>query len=297
MQVTSSALARLPTTGAKSNAASDRWSRKIFSAVAMKVRAEAPSDIQASSPKRFSRSSFSIAPTPPASASNSAQSRLTGHRVTHFRIEEALAVRPDHDEREVNHPAVERDRPVVVLRIPELLQLGDDRDGIVGDEAADVEELVPEVAVEPVLRVVRGDGGRVGGHVFTGLDGADVGDVERAVVGEVEVSLAILVGLQLGADLERGGQVAKRLLAVGGADLAPPDVLLVGGEEHGEMGLHGVGGVGGVPDVDEMALGRRHWRHTQLANISRNTERLASTVSGANAPRRRTRRSASTVRS
>jgi hypothetical protein len=36
----------------------------------------------------------------------------------------------------------------------------------------------------------------------------------------------ILVGLELGADLERRGEVTEGLLAVGGADLAPPDVLL-----------------------------------------------------------------------
>jgi hypothetical protein len=114
----------------------------------------------------------------------------------------------------------------VILRISQLLQLGDDRDGVVGHQAADVEELVPEVAVEPVVRVVRGDGGRIGGHLFARRDGVDVGDVERAVIGEVEMPFTILVGLELGADLERRGEMTEGLLAVGGADLAPPDVLL-----------------------------------------------------------------------
>jgi hypothetical protein len=60
----------------------------------------------------------------------------------------------------------------VILRISQLLQLGDDRDGVVGHQAADVEELVPEVAVEPVVRVVRA--GTVAGSAGTSSPGVMV---------------------------------------------------------------------------------------------------------------------------
>lgn len=85
------------------------------------------------------------------------------------------------------------------MAVAELLQLVDDGEQIVGDDAPDVEELEPEVDVELAIAVVGGHEIRLGLGDVLARDLVDVADVERAIVGEVEVDLAI--GTAVGGEL------------------------------------------------------------------------------------------------
>ena len=98
-----------------------------------------------------------------------------------------------------------------------------------------------------------------------GYDRVHLAHVQRAVVGQVEVAVTLVVALKLPGDLQDVGQVLESLLPpIGRSNLAPPDVgfniglplveLIGGREQNGEMRLHGVGGVGRVPDVQQVAL-------------------------------------------
>jgi hypothetical protein len=109
-----------------------------------------------------------------------------------------------------------------------------------------------------VFRILRAD--------VLPLDRVHLPHVERAVVGEVEPALPVapFVPVELGGDLEDGGEVGQLLpAAVPAADLPPPDVGCVVGaarplgglEQDAEVGGHGVGDRG-IPDVYEVALGR-----------------------------------------
>jgi hypothetical protein len=137
------------------------------------------------------------------------------HRPTVVRIEERLLdLLPDH-EREVHHSPVQGHRPIVVAGVAKRLQPGDDDCRVVGDNAPDVEQLVPEVVLEARLGVVPR-------HV-RGVPVADIllpdlvhlADVERPIVGEIEVTLALLIVRQLGGDRQDLGEVLELVLAVG----------------------------------------------------------------------------------
>jgi hypothetical protein len=152
----------------------------------------------------------------------------------------------------------------VVARIAELLQLVDDRDGVIRHDAGDVDDAEPQVrALLPVIRrhVLLF---RVVEHVLVD-DVLEVCDVQRTVVGEVEVCLDAMLDLLLDRhDLVVVRQL--RRLAVRGPELGPPDVdvlvvRVAGGvavrpvEQDADVLVERVGRVGRVPDGEKMATG------------------------------------------
>ena len=149
---------------------------------------------------------------------------LVGDRVADSGLEEPLAIGADDDQRQVHHAAVERDRLIVVVDVPELLQFGDHGEVVVRHQAADVGQLVPEVAQQVQAIVVGGRVARIGFPGVAGDDLVHVGDIEGAVVGQVEMAFAVRVVPQLAADGQHGVEVLERLLPVRGPHLAPPDV-------------------------------------------------------------------------
>lgn len=186
---------------------------------------------------------------------------VTRQRVALVGIEEAGAVRSRDDERQVHHPTVDRHRAVVVMDVAKLLQLLDDAEGVVDDEATDVGELEPEVAAQVGFAIVRRDVCVLARRELVAPHLEHVTDVERAIVGEVQLHLVVH---ELVADGERIGAMRHRLLAVRRLHLAPPDVDVVVvrgafGEaaaavaEDAEVLVHRVAGVGRVPDGDEVA--------------------------------------------
>ena len=185
-----------------------------------------------------------------------------------------------NDERQVHHATVQRHRPVVVARIPQGLQLGDHHRRVIGHQAPEIEELVPEVALETGLRVVRRDVGTVRRADIVQPDLVHVADVQRAIVGQVEVAVPRLVAGQLGRDLLDLRHVLEILLPVGRTHLPPPYVGLgfrLPGipapgrlEQDADVRRHRIRGVCGVPDVHQVPL-RDGGRHEPAIRRSRAT--------------------------
>ena len=102
-------------------------------------------------------------------------------------VEEAHPVGARDEEGEVDHAAVERDGAVVVAGDAELPEFRLDGEGVVVHERANVAEFEPDVAGQVLAAVVVGGVARISSLLVAGLNGQHLGDIERAIVGEVEM--------------------------------------------------------------------------------------------------------------
>jgi hypothetical protein len=152
-----------------------------------------------------------------------------------------------HDERQIDHASVERDRPVVVGGVAEEAELLDHRRGVVDDEPPHVEEPEPEIDGVPlvVAGYVRALALRPA-HVVV-RDLRELGHVERPLVGQVEVRLGAAFGL--GIDGEHPLVMREPPLPVPGPDPAPPHVDVV------RLGLPDVPPVRPVEEHREVRIG------------------------------------------